>query len=171
MTIGRLVGGMRARGHQVRVIRPRQGNDDVGGEHELALGGFPLPGYPGLRFGLPAGRRLHGEWRRQRPDLVHVVTEGPLGWSALQEEMQGQVFVADAQRWMQQHALGTGEGVPPEPQEARQELRRLLNLMLIDRLKALETEALAQAQTGQDPEALQRYKSLQARRLELTGQS
>ncbi len=97
--------------------------------------------------------------------------QGPLGWSALQEEMQGQAFVADAQRWMQQHALGTGEGVPPEPQEARQELRRLLNLMLIDRLKALETEALAQAQTGQDPEALQRYKSLQARRLELTGQS
>ena len=83
MTVGRLVGGLRARGHQVRVIRPRQGNDDVGGEHELALGGFPLPGYPGLRFGLPAGRRLHGEWRRQRPDLVHVVTEGPLGWSAV----------------------------------------------------------------------------------------
>ncbi len=98
---------------------------------------------------------------------------GPLGASSLLQEMQGQAFASDAQRWMQQHALNAEgeEGLPPEPQEARQELRRLLNLMLIDRLKTLETEALAQAQGGQDPEALQRYKSLQARRRELTGQT
>ena len=62
MTVGRLVGGLRERGHRVSVIRPRQGKADTGGEHELALPGFPLPGYPGLRFGMPAGRRLtrHG---------------------------------------------------------------------------------------------------------------
>jgi len=95
---------------------------------------------------------------------------GPLGWSALLQEMQGQAFAADAQRWMQQHALGSeGEGMPPEPQEARQELRQLLRLLLIDRLKALETEALAQAQSGQDPQALQRYKSLHERRRALMG--
>jgi DNA primase len=51
--------------------------------------------------------------------------------------------------------------------ESRDELRRLLNLMLIDRLKELETEALAQAQSGEDPDALQRYKSLYERRREL----
>ncbi len=83
MTVGRLVGGLRERGHRVRVIRPRQGRVDAGGEHELALPGLPLPGYAGLRFGLPAGGRLHREWKRRRPDLVHVVTEGPLGWSAV----------------------------------------------------------------------------------------
>jgi glycosyltransferase involved in cell wall biosynthesis len=83
MTVGRLVGGLRERGHRVSVIRPRQGGGDAGSEHELALPGFPLPGYPGLRFGLPAGRRLARQWRQQRPDLVHVVTEGPLGWSAV----------------------------------------------------------------------------------------
>ena len=83
MTVGRLVGGLRERGHRVSVIRPRQGKGDAGSEHELALPGFPLPGYPGLRFGLPAGRRLARQWRQQRPDLVHVVTEGPLGWSAV----------------------------------------------------------------------------------------
>ena len=83
MTIGRLVGGLRERGHRVRVIRPRQGQADADSEHELALPGFPLPGYPGLRFGLPAGRRLHREWHQHGPDLVHVVTEGPLGWSAV----------------------------------------------------------------------------------------
>jgi hypothetical protein len=67
----------------VRIVRPRQGKADTGDEHELALPGLPLPGYAGLRFGLPAGRRLHREWRHSKPDLVHVVTEGPLGWSAV----------------------------------------------------------------------------------------
>jgi glycosyltransferase involved in cell wall biosynthesis len=83
MTVGRLVSGMRERGHRVNVIRPRQSKTDTGSEHELALPGFPLPGYPGLRFGLPAGGRLARLWRHKRPDLVHVVTEGPLGWSAV----------------------------------------------------------------------------------------
>ena len=93
---------------------------------------------------------------------------GPLGWSALQSEMQGQPFAEDAARWMQQQALHAGaEAAAPDVLESRQELRRLLNLMLIDRLKQLETEALAQAQSGEDPEALQRYKSLVERRREL----
>ncbi len=83
MTVGRLVGGLRELGHRVSVIRPRQAGADAGGEHELALPGLPLPGYPGLRFGLPAGGRLARQWRQRRPDLVHVVTEGPLGWSAV----------------------------------------------------------------------------------------
>ena len=63
MTVGRLVGGLRERGHRVSVVRPRQGKDDTGNEYELALSGLPLPGYPGLRFGLPAGRRLARQWR------------------------------------------------------------------------------------------------------------
>ena len=83
MTVSRLVDGMRERGHRVTIVRPSQGRDDLGNAHELALPGVPLPGYPGLRFGLPAGRRLRKHWRGQRPDLVHVVTEGPLGWSAV----------------------------------------------------------------------------------------
>lgn len=83
MTVGRLVHGMRLRGHQVSVMRPRQGQADRGSEHETALPGLPLPGYPGLRFGLPAGGHLARCWRQERPDLVHVVTEGPLGWSAV----------------------------------------------------------------------------------------
>ncbi|MGE5470380.1 MAG: glycosyltransferase family 4 protein [Bacteroidota bacterium] len=88
MTVGRLVDGLRSRGHRVSVFRPRQGKDDVGGENDLALPGLPLPGYPGLRFGLPAGRRLLRHWRLRRPDLVHVVTEGPLGWSAVSAARQ-----------------------------------------------------------------------------------
>ena len=83
MTVGRLVSGMRERGHSVSVIRPRQGKADTGNEHETAMPGLPLPGYPGLRFGLPAGGHFARQWKKIRPDLVHVVTEGPLGWSAV----------------------------------------------------------------------------------------
>lgn len=83
MTVGRLIDGLRGRGHRVSVLRPRQSPADRGGEGDLLLAGLPLPGYAGLRFGLPAGRALARAWRRQRPDVVHVVTEGPLGWSAV----------------------------------------------------------------------------------------
>ena len=83
MTVGRLVDGLRLRGHRVNVIRPRQHRDDAGEAGELTVRGIPLPGYPDLRFGMPAGQALRRRWRAQRPDLVHVVTEGPLGWSAV----------------------------------------------------------------------------------------
>ncbi|MDT3736681.1 MAG: glycosyltransferase family 1 protein [Denitratisoma sp.] len=83
MTVGRLIEGLRGRGHRVSVLRPRQSREDRGGEGELLLAGLPLPGYAGLRFGLPAGGALARVWRARRPDVVHVVTEGPLGWSAV----------------------------------------------------------------------------------------
>lgn len=90
MTIGRLVAGLRDNGHRVRVIRPRQHVGDSGCSaeaggvpQELTVAGLPLPGYVGLRFGLPAKKRLCAAWRAARPDAVHVVTEGPLGWSAV----------------------------------------------------------------------------------------
>lgn len=83
MTVGRLVGGLRERGHRVRVVRPRQATDANGESDDLLVGGMPLPGYPALRFGLPSGAQLRRRWRAERPDLVHVVTEGPLGWSAV----------------------------------------------------------------------------------------
>ncbi len=85
MTIGHLVEGMRQRGHQVEVIRPRQADDPNSGQNkgDFLVPGLPLPGYSELRLGLPQAWRLRRRWRQQRPDLVHVVTEGPLGWSAL----------------------------------------------------------------------------------------
>lgn len=83
MTIGRLISGMRERGHIVSVVRPRQQKGEIAIEHEALVGGFPIPGYPGLRFGLPAEQALRRIWQTHRPDVVHVVTEGPLGWSAV----------------------------------------------------------------------------------------
>jgi glycosyltransferase involved in cell wall biosynthesis len=45
--------------------------------------GVPIPRYSELRMGLPAKRALLRAWRLRRPDVVQVVTEGPLGASAV----------------------------------------------------------------------------------------
>ena len=86
-TIGTMVEGLRARGHAVQLVRPRQSDADrrsAGEGLETVLKrGFPLPGYSELRMGLPAKGALQRAWRAHRPDVVQVVTEGPLGWSAV----------------------------------------------------------------------------------------
>jgi glycosyltransferase involved in cell wall biosynthesis len=83
LTLARLVGGLREQGCRVQLVRPRQNGDDTGGPDEFLVPGLPIPGYPGLRFGLPAHRSLRSRWLRERPDIVHVATEGPLGAAAV----------------------------------------------------------------------------------------
>lgn len=85
LTIERLERGLDEAGHRVSLIRPRQREDaaSAGRSAELLVGGAPIPRYPELRFGFPAGRRLRSRWQQDRPDAVYVATEGPLGWSAL----------------------------------------------------------------------------------------
>src|SRR5258708_20123915 len=90
MTLGHLVDGLVRHGHQVTVIRPRQRAEKNatavqinGPVTQRLVPGLPIPGYPLLRFGLPAGRQLRRLWRQTKPDLVHIATEGPLGFSAL----------------------------------------------------------------------------------------
>lgn len=87
MTIGRMVAAMQARGHRVQLIRPRQHARDDGAPQphleQVLKPGIPIPRYQNLRMGLPARSSLMRLWRKTRPDIVHLVTEGPLGWSAL----------------------------------------------------------------------------------------
>ena len=87
MTLGRLADGLRERGHRLQLVRPRQAADDTAATaddfSETLVAGMPLPRYPELRLGLPAGRQLQRLWSADRPDIVHLATEGPLGWSAL----------------------------------------------------------------------------------------
>jgi glycosyltransferase involved in cell wall biosynthesis len=84
LTVQSLEQGLMALGHDVAVIRPRQpGAAEPAHDGALLVSGAGLPSYPGLRFGFPAGRRMLGRWREQRPDAIYVATEGPLGWSAV----------------------------------------------------------------------------------------
>ncbi|HMV52901.1 MAG TPA: glycosyltransferase family 1 protein [Rhodocyclaceae bacterium] len=87
ITSGRQVEGLLALGHRVQLIRPQQQHDDqpIRNEafSEILIRGLPIPRYPQLRLGLPAAGRLESLWRSDPPDAVQVVTEGPLGWSAV----------------------------------------------------------------------------------------
>ncbi|QBB71061.1 glycosyltransferase family 1 protein [Pseudolysobacter antarcticus] len=100
LTVAGLAHGLAGAGHQVQLVRPRQientsknilatesniakakpGQSQI---DEVLVRGAGLPRYPGLRFGLPAARKLKALWRAQRPDAIYVATEGPLGYSAL----------------------------------------------------------------------------------------
>lgn len=85
--ISRMVNGLSQREHEIHLIRPRMHKHDGMSAQaqytETLVTGIPVLGYPGLKSGLPAKGKLLRLWRIQRPDVVHIATEGPLGWSAL----------------------------------------------------------------------------------------
>jgi glycosyltransferase involved in cell wall biosynthesis len=85
-----MVNALLARGHQIELIRPRQAADGahasvttLDGFAERLTIGLPIPKYPELQLGFAGTQGLIKAWRERLPDLVHVITEGPLAWSAL----------------------------------------------------------------------------------------
>ena len=92
LSLARFVDGLRKRHHDIQLIRPRQvAAEQPANGHgfaEVLTGGVPIPRYPNLKMGLPAKRALIKQWTLHRPDIVHIVTEGPLGWSALQAALK-----------------------------------------------------------------------------------
>jgi glycosyltransferase involved in cell wall biosynthesis len=88
MSIARVVAGLQRRDHDIQLVRPRQRSDDGATGDRRVLDavltrGLPIPLYPQLRLGIPEKRTLVKLWSERRPDVVHLATEGPLGWSAL----------------------------------------------------------------------------------------
>jgi len=86
ITTGHLVDGMRARGHEIQLIHPRCVDNHTTAEpmfRTMLQKGWSIPRTENLKMGLPAKQALARMWSLNRPDLVYVVTEGPLGWSAL----------------------------------------------------------------------------------------
>jgi glycosyltransferase involved in cell wall biosynthesis len=84
LTADRFVRGLRARGHSIDLVRPRQRHEskyETGNEWRCP--GIAIPMYPDLRIGLPLISRLKQRWSTARPDVVHAATEGPLGWAAI----------------------------------------------------------------------------------------
>ena len=86
---------------------------------------------------------------------------GAQPWVALREGLSGHQWEETAVRLMTHHEFDANE----EIDSPSSELRDLLNRMLIERLKAQETEAILEART--DPNALFRYREFQTRRRQL----
>ena len=88
VTLAKLVQALGHRNHNVQLIRPRQTKSDLPMQdaslEEVLMRGMPIPRYPELKLGLPSKKTLVNAWSIRRPDVVHIATEGPLGWSALQ---------------------------------------------------------------------------------------
>jgi len=88
VTLAKLVQGLSHRNHDVQLIRPRQTKSESplndASLEEVLMRGMPIPRYPELKLGLPSKKTLVKTWTLRRPDVVHIATEGPLGWSALQ---------------------------------------------------------------------------------------
>jgi len=86
MTNQRLVRGLLAKGHSITLIKPRR-SDSLAPENEQhrihEVFGIPIPNYAGLKHGLPYPGELEHVFDAKRPDIVHIATEGPLGFSAL----------------------------------------------------------------------------------------
>jgi glycosyltransferase involved in cell wall biosynthesis len=98
MTIGRIISGLRQRDHKIDLVYPERmhysglrrtsgvcGNDDV------IVRGFPVPFYKAMSFGVSGKGVFVKKWRSKRPDIVHIVTEGPLGVAALLAARQLQI--------------------------------------------------------------------------------
>lgn len=86
---------------------------------------------------------------------------GTQNWVSLREGLREHEAEPLAVRLMDGFELG----VEDEDTESKDELRNLLNRMLVERLKVQETEAINAAKA--DPGALLRYRELQARRHKL----
>lgn len=87
-TLAKMVDGLTGRGHRVTLVRPAQASSAEGPTlpstvqvHEVP--GAPLPGYPGLQFGLPARHLFRRLLAAGSIDAAYIATEGPLGHSAL----------------------------------------------------------------------------------------
>ncbi|NBO83021.1 MAG: glycosyltransferase family 1 protein, partial [Betaproteobacteria bacterium] len=104
LTLSQLVANLIERQHSIQLVRLRQPGDVRAGlptgaaiarhgeaantEAPILMRGIPIPRYPGLRMGLPCKGSLVKLWSVRRPDVVHIATEGPLGWSALKAAQQ-----------------------------------------------------------------------------------
>jgi glycosyltransferase involved in cell wall biosynthesis len=84
LTVERCVRHLRAHGNEVLLCRPKQPGEAQGDtRHEWLTPGLRLPMYPDLRMGLALAATTRRRLETFEPDLVHVVTQGPLGSAAV----------------------------------------------------------------------------------------
>lgn len=86
-TLNMLVSGLEQLGYRISIVRPRQGSADINRFDDSVTTyyakGVTIPGYAGLQFGMPHFLRLNKWWKNDRPDVVYIATEGPLGYTAV----------------------------------------------------------------------------------------
>lgn len=105
-SIGKLVESLLNHGFDIQLFHAHStisGTDLRIEEH--AMRGFALPFYKEVKVGLPQTKRFIKLWQEQPPKCVQIVTEGPLGYSALRAAKKlGIPVISDYHTNFQQYA-------------------------------------------------------------------
>lgn len=114
-TVSSLQNSLLGLGHHVQLVRPRFGTRDHPCNkkrlEEFLSSGPSSISFLNLPISAPASAALRMLWTERRPDLVHLATEGPLGFSALRTARQLGIpvtsdFRTNAHLYVRHHGLG-----------------------------------------------------------------
>lgn len=86
LSLLQLCKGLQKQGHKILLIRPEQKlvcNEFLPNQ-ECLVKAQAIPQYPSLQFGWPQFLKVSQALEQFAPNVVHIVTEGPLGLSVLQ---------------------------------------------------------------------------------------
>ena len=88
--------GLQTLGHRIQLIRPIQKNicADFQAEQECLVWAKSIPKYADMQFGMPQYVKVSKAIECFAPDVVHIVTEGPLGLTALYAAQAHQIPVS-----------------------------------------------------------------------------
>lgn len=118
-TLDRLVGHLLEHGDQVHLLIPRYRDNAPLAREGLSFstfGALALPNYPEILLPFTTPRRLRRIFQQIQPDVVHIATEGPLGWAALLAAGQLGLPVVSSyhtnfSQYMSSYRLGLIEGM------------------------------------------------------------
>ncbi|WP_346796609.1 glycosyltransferase family 1 protein [Halomonas sp. Bachu 37] len=89
-TLGRLTRELEHHRVDIDIVRPQPAHATKVSQAlaELHVPCWSLPGYREVRMGFCRPATLRKFWQANRPDVIYLATQGPLGWSARQAARQ-----------------------------------------------------------------------------------
>lgn len=98
LSLLQLCRGLQKQGHKLLIIRPSQNESrlEFTPYKQVLVKGIKIPKYQQLQFGWPQIRKVSEEIKIFNPDVVHIVTEGPLGLAALKIAKSFDISVSTA---------------------------------------------------------------------------
>ena len=96
LSMMQLCQGLQELGHKILLVRPTQKASccEFTPDRECLVVAQRVPKYPGIQFGWPQYLKISKAFDQFKPDVVHIVTEGPLGLTALQAAKSKQIAVS-----------------------------------------------------------------------------
>lgn len=96
LSMMQLCQGLQRLGHKILLVRPIQKTicTEFNPEQECLVMSQPIPKYPSVQFGWPQYLKVSKAFEQFAPDVVHIVTEGPLGLIALQAAKSKKIAVS-----------------------------------------------------------------------------